>query len=354
MKKTLNKYGALLLLAGMLGCSSCSNQLEEAADVAANQNTAAVQFRLGTDPDAPQAVQKDQLMRLFVSERKPEHGVEELHLLGVLEDVVEGHLTLEQLKPQWYKFIFICVPRNGNGQPLELFTEEKPGEATCDMNRILLDYLSVMNLGAGSEDYQNSRPLPSGDIYRKVASLWLEKGMTAQENVVLKRINGQIVIDMGILVDQFEHRVDSVCLELHRLPTHIYLTDNDKDAIRTTLPSTVRFVTTPYDQVRVNEKERKPHKLIANLLPCELDGKIIVYTKAEDGSLHNFEFPLRDDSENIFRIKPNTRTILHFNGIQTGFFDVKYAGYEGTDIGVAEDNWNGWVPAKPISETSKQ
>ena len=348
MKLTWNKYGVMLLLAGTLGWSSCSSYLEEVTDMESGLNTAAVQFRLNTDPDAPQVVQKDQLMRLFVSERKPEHGVEELHLLGVMEDVKEGHLTFTNLKPQWYKFIFVCVPRNGNNQPLELFTEENPGEATCDMNRILLDYAPIMAMGPGSEDLLQALPLPPGDIYRKVASLWLEKGITAKEDVVLKRINGQVVIDMGILVDQFENRVVSVCLELHNQPTRIYLTDNDKDEIRTTTPGTVRFVTNPYPQKEVAEKDRRPHKLIANLLPSELDGKIIVVTQAENEPEERFEFPVRDDSENIFRIKPNTRTILHFNGIQTGFFDVKYAGYEGTDIGVAEDEWNGWVP-KPAT-----
>lgn len=339
MKKTWNRYIVLPLLAGVLGLAACSSD-----EPTETMETATVEFRLTKSPGQPLPVQKDQLMRLFVSERKPEHGVEELHLAGVLEDVQEGHLTFRRLKPQWYKFVFVCVPRNGNNQPLNLFTEENPGDATCDMNRILLDYAPILSLGPGSEDYQNARPLPPGDIYREVASLWLEKGVVAKEDVILKRINGQIVIDMGILVDQFEHRVDSVCLELHNLPTRLYLTDNDKDEIKTATPHTVRFTTCPYDQVRVAENQRKPHKLVANLLPCELDGKLIVYTTETNGIQHLFEFPLRDESENIFRIKPNTRTVLRFNGISKEFFDVKYAGYEDTQIGVGDDNWNGWTP----------
>lgn len=342
----------LSLLTAGLGLAACSSSEDDPV----SSEVCAVQFNLsalGTDTNHP--VNKDQLMRLFVGERKPEHGVEELHLLGVMEDVKEGKLTFTNLKPQWYKFAFVCVPRNGNNQPLNLFTEEELGEATCDMNRILLDYAPLMALGAGSEDYLKPMPLPPGDIYRKVVSLWLEKGVTAQENVVLNRLNGQVVLDMGILVDQFEYPVDSIVLELTSQPTRMYITDNDKGEIKTTSPRTVRFKTIPDEQKLVPEVKRKPHKLVANLLPCELDGKIIVYTKGSKGMPDNPEFPLRDESENIFRIKPNTRTILHFNGISEECFDVKYAGYDDTEIDADGDDWDGWddalsSPASPPTE----
>ncbi len=350
MKITWNKYFALPLLAGILGFSACNSDNDPASiDPIENADVATVQFKLAINPDKPQAVEPDQLMRLFVGERKPEHGVEELHLLGVMEDVVEGHLTFNNLKPQWYKFAFVCVPRNGNNMPLNLFTEEDPGEATCDMNRILLDYGPILKLGAGSEDFGDGRKLPQGDIYCKVVSLWLEKDTTAKEDVVLTRLNGQLKLDMGILVDQFEHRVDSIVLELTNLPTRMYITDNDKGEIKTTTQQTVCFKTIPYNQLQITESKRKHHILIANLLPCELNGKVHVYTEDEKGNRYDFHFPLRTDSDKIFRIKPNTRTILHFNGISSEYFDVKYAGYDDTKINVDDDGWNGWKSTTPIS-----
>lgn len=358
MEITRIRYMLLSLLTAGLGLAACSSSEDEPL----NGETCAVQFSLSTQgADTNHPVQGNQLMRLFIGERKPEHGVEELHLLGVMEDVKEGKLTFTNLKPQWYKFAFVCVPRNGNNLPLNLFTEENPGEATCDMNRILLDYAPLMALGAGSEDYAKPTPLPPGDIYRKVVSLWLEKGVVAKENVVLNRLNGQIVVDMGILVDQFEHPVDSIVLELYDQPTRMYITDNDKGEIKTTTPRTVRFTTIPDEQKLVDEFKRKHHKLIANLLPCELDGKIIVYTKGSKGMPDNPEFSLRDESENIFRIKPNTRTILHFNGISEEYFDVKYAGFKydsqnDTEIDADGDDWDGWDDAlsSPLPPPSEQ
>lgn len=232
MKKTWNKYFAIPLLMALGGLAACST--DTVADDLGPTEPAAVQFTMAVGTESGvQSVADNQLLRLFVGERKPEHGVEELHLLGVMEDVKQGYLTFTKLKPQWYKFAFLCVPRNGNNQPLNLFTEENPGEATCDMNRILLDYMPILAQGAGKEDYQkNDVPLPPGDIYRKVLSFWLKKDTMVTKNVVLTRLNGQLDLDMGILVDQFEHIVDSVELTLTNLPTRIYITDNDKDEIK--------------------------------------------------------------------------------------------------------------------------
>ena len=332
MMKHWKLYIAMLAIA--LGFTACSEQ----EDGIESNETCAVEFSISTKATATtDMVSKNQLMRLFVGERKPEHGVEELHLLGVMEDVVKGYLTFNNLKPQWYKFAFVCVPRYPE---LELFTEENPGEATCDMNRIMVDYEPILKQGAGS--ITPDIPIKDGNIYRKVVSLWLEKGKTATEHVVLTRLNGQLILDMGILCDQFEHYVDSIVLELTNLPTRLYITDNDKDEIKITDLKTVRFKTNPADQSERLENERKHHKLIVNLLPCELDGKIFVYTTAKNKVKEVFEFSLKTDTGQSFNIKRNTKTTLQFNGIYKGDFDVKYAGFDGTNIGVADDNWNGW------------
>lgn len=353
MKTIWNKYLALPVLTALLGLAACSN--DSVADNFGPTEPAGVKFKLAVGSQEPQPVAKDQLMRLFVGERKPEHGVEELHLLGVLEDVTEGHLTFTKLKPQWYKFAFLCVPRNGNNQPLNLFTEENPGEATCNMNRILLDYMPILAQGAGKEDFEEAdTPLPPGDIYRKVLSFWLKKDTMVTKNVVLTRLNGQLDLDMGILVDQFEHRVDRVELELTNLPTRIYITDNDKEEIKTTNPQTVRFWTKPYPQSDVIESKREHHHLLANLLPCKLEGNLNVYTTDDQGNPHNFTYPLSNSSGRTYRIKPNTRTILRFNGISTNYFDVKYAGYDDTSIDVDEDDWDGWQDNPPKPDTGEK
>lgn len=348
MKKVWKSYIGLAAMAFCL--AGCSYDMEAEMD---SMNQCAVRFSWSTEKaEANHAVKKDQLMRLFVGERKPEHGIEELHLLKVLEDVKEGKLTLEQLKPQWYKFVFMCVPRNGKNQPLELFTEENPGEATCDLNKILIDYEPILKLGAGSETPKID--ISDGNIYRKVVSRWLEKGKTASENVVLTRLNGQLVVDMGILCDQFQHPVDSVFLVLTNHPTRLYITDNDKDQIKTTEFKTVYFGTKPDDQHRFPEKDRTHHKLIANLLPCILDGKLIVRTVSDKGEKKIFEYPLKTKSEQTFQIKPNTKTTLKFNGINKGDFDVKYAGWDSTKVNVSTDEWVGWEDSKPTPDPAPE
>ena len=51
-----------------------------------------------------------------------------------------------------------------------------------------------------------------------------------------------------------------------------------------------------------------------------------------------------DSNKEAVSIKANTKTTILFNGMETGEFEVRYAGFDGSEIGVAEDNWNGGWP----------
>ena len=82
-----------------------------------------------------------------------------------------------------------------------------------------------------------------------------------------------------------------------------------------------------------------------NLLPCSLDGTLTVAFKTVDGVVPEEQgYAIHSDatSSPLVAINPETRTTLLFNGMHAGYFEVRYAGFDGSGIGVADDDWNGW------------
>lgn len=311
---------AALLAAGCSGDDAAGDFVEPAAAT----------FRISTRAEVNDDTQ---LTRLYIGERKPEHASEALHCNRVV-DIVGGTLNLTDLKPQWYKFVFLCVPKiDGTGE--DIFTEETPGDGSCDMNKQMVDYTPVLNQAPGTV-FPNV-PTPDGDIFRKVINRWVLSDKKVSEDVTLNRLNGQLVIDMGVLEDQFEHEVKQITLQVEDTPTRLYITDNDVDEIKTADPKTFTWTTKPDNNDLTQGDPKNHHKLTVNLLPGTLSGSITVTTEGKE-----FTYPLTGLNAPSLSIKQNTRTVLEFNGVQDNYFTVRYAGYAGTGIDVDDDEWDGW------------
>ena len=346
MKKKL--IYPLACLAALLA-AGCSNDRSPAG---LPEETPAVTFRIDTRAAIDDGAQ---LTRLYLGERKPEHATEDMeHLhLNSYVDITGGKITLEGLMPQWYKFVFLCVPDiAGTGKAI--FTAEDPLEGSCDLNDVMIDYLPVLNLSAGSmmqtpgADPEVLQATPDGNIYREVINRWVtipgEEEEYDGEGVTLTRLNGQLIIDMGVLEDQFggidnfERGKVTVTLTVNDTPTSLYVTDNDADEVKTAAPQTISWTTTPTPNTVDKDTDPTQHHLITvNLLPGMLNGSITV--KTPEGE---YTYPLQGDSGQV-SIKKNTQTKLIFNGVKANDFTVQYAGFAGTGIDVDTDDWNGWT-----------
>lgn len=321
--------GACLCTLLAAGCT------DDAASVGQVEEPAAV-FRLSTRAEVSDGTQ---LFRLYLGERKPEHAADELHCNRIV-DITGGQVELTGLKPQWYKFVFLGVPRL-EGVGTALFTEETPGQGSCDLNKQMIDYLPILRQEPGTK--MPDREVPDGDIFRKVINRWVVSGETVSEDVQLERLNGRLVIDMGVLEDQFEGTVEDITLQVDDTPTRIYLTDNDRGEIKMADPQTLTWLTEPVANAMTdgNGQPIDPtghHVITINLLPGALNGSIVVRT-----TTGTFTYPLKGsyNGDQLY-IKQNTQTQLEFNGVIQGYFQVKYAGYTDTGINVDDDSWDGW------------
>ena len=329
------------LLAGLMGLAACT-QDDMPADP--TEETAAVTFRVGTRAEGETP---DRLARLYIGERKPEHFTEDTTHLHVnqIVDFEDETVTVSGLKPQWYKFAFVSVPRiedTGTG----LFTETDPKEGSCDLNDQMIDYKPILSQDPGTT--MPDKETPDGDIFRKVINRWTLSGDMVSEDVVMNRLNGQLVIDMGVMEDQFDCDGFTkgeviVTVTVNDIPTRLYLTDNDADEIKTADYETVPWTTHPAPNEIVRDEEghkidvgKEHHVITLNLLPCTLSGSVTVKTPKDE-----FTYPLQGTGGQL-SIKQNTRTKLTFNGIADGHFSVKYAGFSDTQIDVDTDDWDGW------------
>ena len=337
------------LLAGLICLAGCTN---EDAPMEQPEETAAT-FRIDTRGE----IGPDRLARLYIGERKPEHFTEDpthLHVNRIV-DFSEGSVTVEELKPQWYKFAFVSVPKI-NDTGTDIFTETTPGKGSCDLNDQMIDYKPVfLHTGSYMEDPENEdnnvtlHATPDGDIFRKVINRWTESGKMVSETVAMNRLNGQLVIDMGVLEDQFDcdgfaKGEVTVTVTVNDLPTRLYITDNDVDEIKTAdIYKSMSWQTKPQPNEIITDEEgdkvdvgKKHHVIYINLLPGTLSGSVTVTTPEGE-----FTYPLQGAMGQPV-IKPNTRTRLTFNGVSDGMFQVQYAGYKNTQIDVDDDAWDGW------------
>lgn len=357
----------LMVIVGVSLLESCSTESMEMKMEAGEPALSFDISRTGTN--------EDQLIRVLVAERSVDHttatdgglycGLDKRFFLD------KGATTYlaQDLKLQWYKFVFLGVPDIKDegyaidGQQLfsDVKAEPETLEATTnDFSKLLIDYGPILELQAKQPDASEKYDL---NLYRGVANRWMtrpdetEGSVVPSEQMAISPITGEFLLDLGLLPDQFEHPVSTVTLTL-KVPGRVYIYDNYRengyplgdDVIQVNESSvyvenntvTFTYVYTPGSEELAGKKHCK---LNLNLLPCSLDGTLTVAFKTVDGVAPEEQgYAIHSDatSSPLVEIKPETRTTLLFNGMHAGYFEVRYAGFDGSGIGVADDDWNGW------------
>lgn len=323
-----NKY-LLLPLAVLLLLQACSKEEPEAPEA-----TAAMEFRIATrvgDGTLPPD-DKKQRVRLYIGvNAKEEAGIGDdqthLHLYDKMDLGSGSSFQLLLLTEQRYKMAFVCVPRLDG-----MFAADQTIKAYAhDYNAQVIDYSPVL---AAQPDPALAE---TGHIYRKVISRHAASGQKLTEDVTLVRLNGQLVLDMGVLEDQFEKTVTKIEVVLNDIPKRLYVRDNDTDELIPEEPAAGQtiFTSTP----TAGGQAQTHHRIVLNLLPAPLEGVVRIYEEGKEPA----EYPIKGASgDGKIEIKRNTRTTLEFNGLPGDSFTVKYAGFEGSSIGVDGDEWDGW------------
>lgn len=339
----------LTALAAALLLASCTNEDNGAPAPQMGNAT----FRIFTRAQQ-QGPAKEQHAALYVAERRPESSEDELYCTAPAQDLGSGAYLLEDMTAQWYKLAFVCAP-----QAVAL-KDAAEGDA---FNDLTLDYSPVLKRGTSKDPDNLQAEDDDLAIYRAVIDRWLLPDQPLREDVTLRRITGQLILDMGVLKDQFAGQVTQIEITLANIPSQVYLRDNSNGEIiypeNTAGTYTYTFPISP-EQWASGEN----YRMYFNLLPCQLvgayregttsdevEGCQIAITRLEEqqpvqepatGTVTE-TYPLASTGSEGIAIKANTRAIVYFNGVEDGEFVVRYAGFENSGIGVADDEWNGWT-----------
>jgi len=324
MKQTLTY---LCGLAAALLLVACQDDNAPATEEGTAQATFRIYTRANVSPGT------DQQAALYVAERRQEDEQDELYC-SARHDVGNGSYLLENLDGQWYKLAFVCVPNSVNLPDIP---------ADHAFNDLLLDYTRVLNTQNQQEDADLA-------IYRHIIDRWLRPGEQLTEDVTLSRITGQLILDMGILKDQFPTQVTKIEITLKDVPSQVYLRDNaDGEIIYPTDNGTGTYTYT-YEQIQWDSNDH--FRACLNLLPHTLKEAKVTVTLV-DGTDEGEEpdiltFSLVSGHHNgteekaDIAVLANTRTTVYFRGMEDNEFEVRYAGFDGSGIGVADDEWDGW------------
>ena len=338
--------------------SGCTND----SDVLPEGEGGTMTFQLSTR--AGNGIGEGQQVRLFVAERAQEHSgfpgevhpepdqygeipdykqpEEDLHVVETI-DLGGSSYQVTGLYGQWYKFAFVCTPKVGG----ELFGPETENH---DFGECYIDYEPVLDYQSNLNDVEDEDLA----IYRKVIDRWAIANTILEEDVLLERITGQLVLVMGKPKDQFPKEVESIHVKLTNIPTQFYIHDNANGdiLIKETGSSATRTIDAKWEFEPGEFDANEEIVITLNLLPYTFvnnaetgSGRIedrisIIYTQGAASD----SYPLQNDEGEPIQIKPNTRTIVRFNGMHPEEFEVRYAGFaDGNDavVGVDDDEWTG-------------
>ncbi len=337
----LMRYGrANLVLMLTLLLAGCVSLKEEAVK---EQTGCCFKVRTrGTTAAAPD--DELQYTQLYVAERLQEHDADHLHCaIDRRYKLTGGTYALTDLYGQWYKFAFVCVPQWADGGGVDLLTEETPLDKTCDYNKLLIDFSPVLIYQKNNVNIAQSADL---NIYRQVIDRWIDPDATNTEDVELKRLTGELQIDMGIPADQFEYDVKSVRLTLQAPAGKVYVRDGSNDEVTTVAGTADIVYTLDFSSLSDGAYEtamssRQIFRLC--LLPDVLSGSISVTFKGTTSSL---TLPLGTGAdETSVEVRKNRVTTVLYNGMQKNEFEVRYAGFAAggdSQVDVDDDQWNGW------------
>lgn len=291
-------------------------------------------FKIETRADGTETL-TDECLRMFIADRRQEHdNTEALHCGEDWRiDLNTNSYELSGMTAQWYKFAFVSVPNCAGVTGKSLFTVANGAdENTCDFNELAIDYAPVL---VAQQTESNRTSVDKLDVWRAVMNRWLQPDEVLTENVTMQRLTGRLVLNMGIPEDQFRAAVASIEVTLNRVPQKFLIHDEDEGQIITQSTQSYTFTYTdiPWDggSDYVVTLALPPHEVQAAL--------VVTYT---DSSIQPEVYQIVDSNKEAVSIKANTKTTILFNGMETGEFEVRYAGFDGSSIGVADDDWNGW------------
>ena len=377
--------------------SGCTND----SDVLPEGEGGTMTFQLSTR--AGNGIGEGQQVRLFVAERAQEHSgfpeivpdypddvnefhpyvpdgedpyeiygqpEEDLHVVETI-DLGGSSYQVTGLYGQWYKFAFVCTPKVGG----ELFGPETENH---DFGECYIDYKPVLEHQSNLNDVEDEDLA----IYRKVIDRWADASSPLTENVTLTRQTGELVLNMGIPADQFDGEVDHFVITL-QTRTQMYVRDMARDS--------VLIVKVPSKNYEFNEftwnvtSQSEEQEIHISLLPDVKPGfdsetlaegddegetpavtderrlyylAVQAYADAEETTLIPFK-DIEGNEKNIaviqdinnengkidrnILIRKNIRTTVLFNGMTTGQFEVRYAGFDdkAAVVDVDDDAWDG-------------
>lgn len=347
------KLTYLCTLAALLTATACT-QDDAPAPGGTTEGTASAAFHIQTRADGT-GIGQDQHAWLYLAERLPELPDNEVLYCDKRYNVGNGAYLIENLTAQWYKMAFICLP--------EGVKAPEPADNNHEFNDYVIDYSPVVEQGEGQDARNPDKDLA---IYRQIIDRWLLPDKTLREDVTLTRITGQLVLDMGILKDQFPEQVTKISVTLTGIPKKFYLRDKGNREIIPTEDAISNEEISYNFPIKDEDWNSNDHfRLYFDLPPFTLqsekttntDGtkevtgcKVTVIHKDETDPNGEavIKFPLvsgthgSDDKTALIEIKANTRTTVYFRGMEDNEFEVRYAGFDNLSIDVDGDDWDGW------------
>ena len=329
------KLTYLCTLAALLTATACTHD-DAPAPGGTTEGTASAAFHIQTRADGT-GIGQGQHAWLYLAERLPELENQEVLYCDKRYNVGNGAYLIENLTAQWYKMAFICLPQ---GVEAPKVTSDEH-----EYNDFVIDYSNVLI----KQDALN--PNKELAIYRQIIDRWLQPDQILTENITLTRITGQLILDMGILKDQFPGQVSQITVNLGQVPQKVYLRDNGNGEIiyPTKDGNTSETLSYPFDITDEDWQSNEHFRIYLDLLPFKLtDATVTVVHADETKAGATIKFPLvsghhsgEGETETI-SVKPNTRTTVYFRGMDSDEFEVRYAGFDKLDIDVDGDDWDGW------------
>lgn len=328
------------LAATLLLAAACTNDDPLPAP---EQETGSATFHIDT-----RAGGDGRTTHLYVAQRPTENNDEALECIDH-QTLTGSSFTLENMTARWYKLAFVSVPQGA--------TVSTPDEDGKEYNDYIIDYSGVLNIENQGKDDDLA-------IYRQVIDRWLMPGQNLSETVTLTRLTGQLILNMGKLIDQFPGQVTNITVTLTDVPNQIYVHDNANGDI---IPAgTTAKYTYSYDVE--DPTSENDFVMYFNLLPFTLKGyltkedeegtevcRVAITYKEGEGEEEKTDtetYPLRGKDSEI-TIQRNTQTYVYFNGLESDEFVVRYdiptddddgdgVYDDGGGIGVDDDIWDGW------------
>ena len=318
-------YTTMIIAAVAMLLTGCDG--EESLSPAGGNLSFNLMTRSSGDDSELRQLTDEQAVRLFVVNRPQEHaasGEKEVLHLSQTVDLTDG----------------ACVPDLNDNMGSAMF-EAKSGtyEMEHDFNKLLVDYGPIL-------DYQELGPTAKNEddlaVYRKIIDRWVDAVNPTSEDVVLTRITGQLILDMGKPTDQFPYQVESIVLTM-KTAERFYIHDQAEDAL--IMESGTESERTRTFTTYLNGEDQKVEQVIrVSLLPGTLKGAKVTVNFVDEKNPASKEYSLADEEAIPITIKKNVRTTVLFNGMHPDEFEVRYAGFDdGNDatIDVDDDKWDG-------------